>query len=283
MRHYAHHIGDYRTRTAHLSLLEDGAYRRLLDLYYMHERPLPADIAAIQRLCVARADDERAAVETVLREFFRLQDDGWHNSRADEEIATYQARADAGRKNGHLGGRPLGANRTETGQEPDPNRRRTVTNNHEPRTNGSGARARKTRMPEDFGFTDERAEYAKAQGCTDPADTFNRFKLHHASKGTLMADWDKAWQYWCRNEKNFSRPTPTRFSSTSGNAGATPTIQHDTEDQWRGRIRGWRPGKFWHRSDWGPEPGQPGCRVPKPILADWESTKTGTHAEQEAA
>jgi hypothetical protein len=49
--------------------------------------------------------------------------------------------------------------------------------------------------------------YAKAQGCPDPADTFERFKLHHLSKGTQHKDWDSAAQYWCRNEKQFRRST----------------------------------------------------------------------------
>lgn len=106
MHHYPHHIGDYRTHTAHLTMLEDGAYRRLLDIYYMHEKPLPPDIAAVQRLASARTKEERGAVEGVLREFFRLEDDGWHQGRCDEELIAYQSRADTARENGKNGGRP---------------------------------------------------------------------------------------------------------------------------------------------------------------------------------
>lgn len=264
MRHYAHHIGDYRAHTAHLTFVEDAAYRRLLDLYYMHEKPLPSDMAACQRLSGARADDEKQAIETVLREFFNLQDDGWHQGRADDEIAVYQSRAESGRKNGALGGRPKPEdNRTGTGEEPETNRRRTVTMNHEPLTNGSGARARKTRIPDDFSLTDERAEYAKAQGCSDPSDTFNRFKLHHSSKGTLMLDWDKAWQYWCRNEKNFTRPaiTGNKPGGVTGN-GRSHTA---SDDNWPWRLTKWREDKFW-LATWGPEPGKPGCFVPREFL-----------------
>ena len=96
MHHYAHHLGDYRAHTAHLTMLEDGAYRRLLDLYYMHEKPLPADVAACQRLAAARSKEERAAIEVVLHEFFTLEADGWHQSRADEEVANYRKKAKAG-------------------------------------------------------------------------------------------------------------------------------------------------------------------------------------------
>ncbi|NDH69342.1 MAG: DUF1376 domain-containing protein, partial [Gammaproteobacteria bacterium] len=33
MHYYQFHIGDYKSHTHHLSLLEDLAYRRLLDFY----------------------------------------------------------------------------------------------------------------------------------------------------------------------------------------------------------------------------------------------------------
>ena len=82
---------------------------------------------------------------------------------------------------------------------------------------------------------------------------------------------------WVLEPKNFTKVIEGNYDAKPEAApvkGETPrTILHDSPDQWRGRIRGWRPGKFWHRSDWGPEPGQPGCRVPAQILAEWQSTK----------
>ena len=89
MNYYEHHIGDYAEATAHLSFVEDAAYSRLIRKYYATERPLPADVKAAQRLVGARTKEEREAVETVLNEFFELRDDGWHQTRCDEEIASY--------------------------------------------------------------------------------------------------------------------------------------------------------------------------------------------------
>ena len=91
MNYYEHHIGDYAEATSHLSILEDGAYSRLLRKVYASERPLPVEIDRVQRLVGARTDEERAAVESVLREFFELCDDGWHQDRCDRSIAAYQA------------------------------------------------------------------------------------------------------------------------------------------------------------------------------------------------
>lgn len=89
MNYYEHHLGDYDGATAHLSWLEDCAYRRLLSLYYRTESPIPADIKQACRLVRAVSKPEREAVEQVLREFFDLQDDGWHNTRCDADIATF--------------------------------------------------------------------------------------------------------------------------------------------------------------------------------------------------
>jgi uncharacterized protein YdaU (DUF1376 family) len=90
MNYYEHHIGDYLKATAHLSMLEDAAYRRLIDAYYNREAPLPTDRKACQKLARAQSKDERAAVDYVLDEFFALEDDGWHQKRCDAEIEKYQ-------------------------------------------------------------------------------------------------------------------------------------------------------------------------------------------------
>jgi uncharacterized protein YdaU (DUF1376 family) len=90
MNYFELHIGDYAEATAHLTFVEDAAYARMLRKYYSTEKPLPADLKQVQRLVGARTKEEREAVDTVLNEFFTLQEDGWHNSRCDAEIARFQ-------------------------------------------------------------------------------------------------------------------------------------------------------------------------------------------------
>jgi len=90
MNYYEHHLGDYAAATAHLSWDEDMAYTRLIRAYYHHEKPIPADQREACRLARATTPAQRRAVDTVLREFFELHDDGWHQKRCDEEIERYQ-------------------------------------------------------------------------------------------------------------------------------------------------------------------------------------------------
>lgn len=89
MNYYEHHLGDYVRDTAHLSMLEDGAYRRLMDAYYIREQPLPPALKDCCRLARAQSRQERDAVDAVLKEFFFQSPEGWRHKRCDEEIARY--------------------------------------------------------------------------------------------------------------------------------------------------------------------------------------------------
>jgi len=94
MHYYQFHIGDYKSHTHHLSLLEDLAYRRLLDFYFLHEKPIKhRDVA---RQIGMREHEED--VMTVLNEFFISTEDGFVSPRADKEIKQYKEFAEAGKR-----------------------------------------------------------------------------------------------------------------------------------------------------------------------------------------
>ena len=88
MNYFPFHIGDYAAHTAHLEPMEDLAYRRMIDAYYLREGPLPADIKEVAR--IVRLRKNLVEVEAVLREFFALGDHGWVQDRCDLEIAKMQ-------------------------------------------------------------------------------------------------------------------------------------------------------------------------------------------------
>lgn len=97
---YKHYLGDYARDTAHLSLMEHGAYRVLLDSYYATERALPVDKGALYRICKAFNAAERKAVDKVAAEFFPVDTTGdglRHNRRADEEITKRGTQAETNR------------------------------------------------------------------------------------------------------------------------------------------------------------------------------------------
>lgn len=150
MHYYSFNIGDYTSHTAHLSPIEDIAYRRLLDLYYQTESPISKDLNAVCRQIRMRdyADD----VKQILSEFFTESEEGYVSSRCQSELDAYKAKADKARANGRLGGRPKKQDETENNQDgfssfPNCNQDETqskanhkpITNNQEPLTTKESA------------------------------------------------------------------------------------------------------------------------------------------------
>jgi uncharacterized protein YdaU (DUF1376 family) len=126
MHYYQFHIGDYKSHTHHLSLLEDLAYRRLLDFYFLHEKPIKhRDVA---RQIGMREHEED--VMTVLNEFFISTEDGFVSPRADKEIKQYKEFAEAGKRGAakRWGTPPNGEAISP------PNATPIATNNHKPIT-----------------------------------------------------------------------------------------------------------------------------------------------------
>lgn len=124
MNYYQFHIADWALHTSHLTLEEEVVYRRLLDHYYDTESPIPEETNPVIRRLRLRGME--VIVSDILTEFFVLESDGWHNRRADREIAAYHQKAEQARSNGKRGGRPKKNNGIGGGDEkPDGNQEKT--------------------------------------------------------------------------------------------------------------------------------------------------------------
>lgn len=136
MHYYKFNIKDWSRDTAHLSVEEEGVYRRLIDLYYESEMPIPKETQmVIRRLRLAGHEE---SVGIILEEFFTLTDEGYRHLRCDDEIGKYHAKAVANRKNGGAGGRPKKPTENPVGFQEEPSRNlnhKPLTTNQEPETN----------------------------------------------------------------------------------------------------------------------------------------------------
>lgn len=112
MHHYPFHPGDYLLATCHLDPMHDLAYRRLLDYYYVEEKPIPTETNWVSK----RIRMPKDVIDEVLAEFFKLTEDGWRHTRCDAEIAAYYHKAEVAKANGMKGGRPK-----KTNKKPDRN------------------------------------------------------------------------------------------------------------------------------------------------------------------
>jgi uncharacterized protein YdaU (DUF1376 family) len=83
---YKFAAAEYQIKTIHLSDAEDLAYRRLLDMAYLSEKPIPLDTNLVSR----RIRLDQDIVEQVLSEFFEKTAEGYRNRRVEEEVLAYQ-------------------------------------------------------------------------------------------------------------------------------------------------------------------------------------------------
>lgn len=204
-------------------MLEDAAYRRMLDVVYATEKALPRDQQKIYRLVRARSHAEQLAVDVVLGEFWTEKADGWHNARADEELTKAHAKSDAARASA--------AQRWQSGRNANAsaNAMRThsegnAPNNQEPKTKGversRGSRLQLDTLPEDW-----RAFCASERADLDPAETFKRFKdywIAQPGRSGSKVDWLATWRNWVRNEKRVAGAAEQRQAPSVVQLGNCP-------------------------------------------------------------
>lgn len=228
MNYYRRYSGDYLKKTARLSILEHGAYSLLLDYYYADEEPLPADHEEIYRIVRALSPPERKAIDKVLGLYFALRADGYHNERADEEIAIAQPAIEAARINGKRGGRPP-KNPTrnppdtpeenpagydtqeptglEAGIEPpttilQPPAFEPPTSNPQPKSEARKRRAApaKTALPDGFSVSERVRKWAEEKGFARLDEHLENFLSKCRAKGYTYADWDEGFMGAIRDD-----------------------------------------------------------------------------------
>lgn len=135
MHYYQFNIGDYVSHTRHLSPIEDIAYRRLLDAYYLSERPLNSGLTVVARQIGLREYEQE--VKIVLDEFFKLTEDGWINVRADKEIAHFKGKIEQASRAGKASAERR-SNARSTDVQPT-NNQEPITINHKPKNTNTVA------------------------------------------------------------------------------------------------------------------------------------------------
>lgn len=130
MHYYPFNLKDYLTETAHLPPMADLAYRRLLDLYYKTEAPIPNKPKWVANRI--RLDSEEKVIGFVLREYFTIDGAGdasvWRHHTCDQVIEKYQKKVARARENGQQ-------HKAGTHRKPKSDADGKLTNNHKPRTN----------------------------------------------------------------------------------------------------------------------------------------------------
>lgn len=190
MNYYPFHPGDYLRDTAHLEPMEDLAYRRLLDLYYLSEAPIPLETQQVSRRLRLGSD----SVISVLNEFFICTSNGYIHKRCDAEIADYRHRQDKSRQNGKLGGRPkktqqvILANPEETQSKPNVTQQKANQNQNQSITS--------------VGFTEFWQTYPRKVGKGAAQKAWDRLKPD-LSAVLAALDWQTKQDAWTKDGGQF--------------------------------------------------------------------------------
>lgn len=223
-------------------MLQHGAYNLLMDAIYDREQ-FPTRDEAIDWLW-AETDEEIAAVDFVLRKFFKLDGEKYVQKRIVEEIEKYHGFCKSQAERGKRGGRPKKPEKTQRVSDGIPaetqsNPEQSLTTNQlttnqltkvTPHSD-KPKRKTKTQMPENFNLDLVRASkarrYWKDKGREDlvsrGADIWEQFINHHRKLGSRFACWDSAWQTWYVNAIKFEKPVPK---------SETGFLQRVTSDNW---------------------------------------------------
>lgn len=204
MHYYQFNIGDYKSHTNHLDLLEDIAYRRLLDLYYLHERPLNASVAAVARQIGMREHEDR--VKSILEEFFHSSEEGWINPRADREISHFHSKKEQASRAGKAS-----AERRSNARSTDvqPNKKQETINNKQETKNTATAVAPPDGVsPEVWAEFVKQRKNKKAQitglvlmGIQREADKAG-WTLENALKEVVVRNWTSFKAEWVVEKNN---------------------------------------------------------------------------------
>ena len=200
MHYYQFNIADYRKDTVHLSMLEHGAYRQLLDWHYLEQAPIPLETEVVFRRLCARTDMDKLAIEVVLNEMFIYTADGYIQRRVMLEIERFELKASKARVNGLAGGRPKKPTETKVVisglskiTQPKAN---SLT--HKPINLITNSRA--TRLPNDWIIPNEYIEYISSKrpdlDFKHVAEMFKNYWVAKSGSNATKLDWFATWKNW---------------------------------------------------------------------------------------
>lgn len=202
MHYYKFNIADYRKDTSHLSTIEHGIYRQLIDWYYLDEKPIPLETQVVYRRLRLGSDMEFSSLQNVLSDFFKEGKTGYVHKRIEVEINDYHEQVEKNKNNGKLGGRPKKTQSVIDGlsneSQNNPNHKPLTTNYKPIDKNKKGSR-----LSPDFLFTGDWLAFCKQERPDlEPVQTFEKFKdywIAQAGQKGVKLDWFATWRNWVRN------------------------------------------------------------------------------------
>ena len=209
------YFADYLADTGTLSLAEHGAYLLLMAEAYRRGGVLNANASNLHRLCRCTDDADRAAVDSVLSQYFTRAKAGYSHKRIQKVLAR---RDEIKEKRSNAALRRWDANASPMQMQPqlhiqphpesDPKTQEREVEGESPREGTKSRKRGKTAhvLPADWAPKPSHQTVATEQG-VDLAAEVVKFTEHARSTGRRMVDWDLCLNTWLRRARDFgARP-----------------------------------------------------------------------------
>jgi len=269
----AFNVDDYVTNTMHLTTRQHGAYILLICAAWKARGVLPGADAALMTTARMTPKEWREDAP-ILKAFLTRRGDAWVHERVEFEWKDAQALIAAKSRAGKAGarkrweGRGNGTAMADACQEqqqsdapipqPVPNRPSSkilCVSQSAPAgaTQPQAQRIGEDWIPSEAAIATLRSTMPWLTGALYD-ERMQDFREWCRAKAVTTADPEATWSSFMRKTRPIAE-TP-RVGSRAGGGGLP------SPEAWPQRVAGFRKTGFWLTANWGPKPGEAGCRVP---------------------
>lgn len=227
------YTGDYQRDTRHLSPMKHGIYLCLLMHCWDQKGPCPLDEQECSGIANCRSSDEMEALQYVLSKFFVQMDDGFYNTRMQQEIekahALSVARSGAGRKGYEAKAKQLlSKSQASAKQVPLPPPPHSPPPPEKEKAEARATRFAINKLPADWELfcKQERPDL-------NPSTVFDGFRdwwIAKAGKEGRKLDWLATWRNWVRNQRAAPAWAKTRTSADIAQEAMNMLSERDQQD-----------------------------------------------------
>ena len=272
----AFYVGDYTKNTLTLTTHQHGAYLLLILACWQNHGSVDADDATLAS-ATKMSTEEWLREKPKLAPYFEITPERWTHRRVLDELAARarlrSERSVAGRRGaakrwgGHAEAKAEALAEGSQSDAPSPSPSPSHTDSLEERA----SRARL--IPEDWQPAAADLAALRQERPDVVGEVYERrlrdFRDWCRAKAVTSHDIASTWRSFMRRTDPPRESPPWRNGKT---ADSPPTIDANSDDQWRARLRGYKAGGRWNGM-FGPRPESGHCYAPPRILEEWREAQ----------
>lgn len=231
--------------TTNLSLEEEAAYLRIVNAIHKHDQPVPDNNRVLAGMFRCSTRKARALVAALVAAGkVQIGDGKITNEKAISDLVrrglVSGSRAESGAKGGRVRAENA-AKALESKDQAQANASSRIEENREEKTEAKASAKKRSKLPEDWRLPKVWGDWAIGKGMDELSvrREAEQFANHHQSRGTLMADWRKAWQTWVGNSLKWKAERAPAARQGIPTIGDVREFKGGVRKQYAGNGVGW--------------------------------------------